>query len=195
MSRLDSRCARIGIFDDGRAQPQAFFLPTTKNSDLGLTKSAKHRDNGARDLHRMKFTPRLRNSPIIAKGEAEMVAYLRRFLAPRVVPSLPESPAQAEARARRNRENDEVKQTVELISQTARAFRWNTSPETFWGKLGNMQAALLFININRLPPQLAKLRASAPSDLADAWDQEKKERTQRDAHFLSMSCRFFVNHE
>ena len=119
-----------------------------------------------------------------------MVAYLRRSLAPRIAPRLPETPAQAEARALRNRENDEVKQTVELISQSARALRGNASPDKFWGKLGNTQAALLFININELTQKLAELRALAPSDLADAWYQTKKERTQADAHFLSMSYLF-----
>lgn len=119
-----------------------------------------------------------------------MVAYLRRSLAPRVVPSLPESPAQAEARVRRKRENDEVKQAVELVSRTARAFWCNTSLDKFWGKLGYLQATLLYIKIDELIPRLDKLRASAPSDLADASYQVKQKRIERDAHFLSMSSLF-----
>jgi hypothetical protein len=116
-----------------------------------------------------------------------MVTNLRRSLAPRLVPSLPESPAQAEARARLNRERGEIKQAVELIFQTARAFRCITLSDRFWDKLGNVQAVLLWINIQELTQKLAELRAFAPSDIADAWEQQKGERTLRDAHFLSVN--------
>jgi hypothetical protein len=93
-----------------------------------------------------------------------------RRRSPPLQPKLPESAAQAEARARRMKETQEIGNLRKLLSATART--WPTiDPAKVWTRLGTVQATILLIHLNKLIASLTKLRDSAPQDLAEAFNE------------------------